>query len=124
MLCLNLNQGEYMTIGEDVVVQVDGITGDRCKLVIQAPKEVPILRGAVLERGGGQRPSCVFDAPRGHRKELIWDQSKAQALTAMRTLLGQMDGTDSNVRTLRRQLNHMFPPQTEAAEQNTKVSNG
>ena len=64
MLCLNLNVGEYLTIGEDVVVQLDRITGDRCKLVVEAPREVPILRGEVLERNGGKRPDCVFEAPR------------------------------------------------------------
>ena len=121
MLCLNLNQGEYMTIGESVVVQLDSIVGDRCKLVINAPKEVPVLRGKVLERNGGQRPGCVFDGPRFHRKELIWDRSKAQALTAMRVLLSQMDSGDSNVQTLRRQLNHMFPVDTE---QTAEISNG
>ena len=57
MLCLNLNQGEYITIGEEVVVQMDGISGDRCRLMVQAPKEIPVLRGKVLERTGGQRPS-------------------------------------------------------------------
>ena len=60
MLCLNLNVGEYLTIGEDVVVQLDRITGDRCKLVVEAPREVPILRGEVLERNGGKRPDCVY----------------------------------------------------------------
>lgn len=121
MLCLNLNQGEYMTIGESVVVQLDSIVGDRCKLVINAPKEVPVLRGKVLERNGGQRPGCVFEGPRWHRKELVWDLSKVQALAAMRTLLSQMDSQDSNVLALRRQLNHMFPDKTERA---TEVSNG
>ncbi len=123
MLCLNLSSGEYMTIGDNVVVQLDRISGDSCRLTIQAPKEVPIVRGEVLERAGGQRPGCVFDSPRWHRKELAWNRSKAQALTAMRTLLSQMDGRDSNVQTLRRQLNHMFPPEQTAA-QSTPISNG
>lgn len=125
MLCLNLNQGEYMTIGEDVVVQLDHISGDRCKLVIHAPREVPILRGEVLERTGGQRPQCVYDSHRYHKKEIIWDRSKAQALNAMRKLLSQMDGTDSNVQALRRQLNHMFPPVEDGeSSKTTQVSNG
>ena len=87
MLCLNLNQGEYLTIGEDVVVQLYGISWDRCKLMINAPKEIPVLRGKVLERTGGQWPECVFDGPLWHRKEIIWNRSKAQALAAMRLLL-------------------------------------
>ena len=31
MLSLNLRPGEYMTIGGDVVVQLDRMSGDRCK---------------------------------------------------------------------------------------------
>lgn len=125
MLCLNLNQGEYLTIGEDVVVQLHSISGDRCKLVIHAPKEIPVLRGKVLERTGGQRPECVFDGPRWHRREIIWDQSKAQALAAMRLLLSQMDGRDRNVQTLSRQLNRIFPPvQAEEAQRPAEISPG
>lgn len=126
MLCLNLTPGEYMTIGGDIVVQLDRVSGDRCKLVVQAPREIPILRGEVLERGGGQRPDCVFDAPRWRKQEIFWDRSKAQALAAMRRLLDEMDGGDGNVQALRRQLNHMFPPERETgrAERTTEVSNG
>ena len=109
MLSLTLNQGDYLTIGSDIVVQLDCIAGDRCKLVIQAPREIPIVRGEVLERAGEKRPDCVFDAPRWHKREITWNQSKAQALEAMRKLLSEMDGRDSDVQALRRQLNHMFP---------------
>jgi len=110
VLCLNLTPGEYMTIGDNVVVQLDRISGDRCKMLIDAPREVSVLRGEVLERTGGERPSCVVDGPRWHRRELAWNRSKEQALAAMRALLDQMDGRDGNVQSLRRQLNHMFPP--------------
>ena len=111
MLCLSLAPGEYITIGDDVVVQLDGIAGDRSRLVVHAPREIPILRGSVLERNGGKRPDCVFDAPRWRRQEIPWNRSKAQALAAMRKLLSEMDGGDDSVRALRRQLDHMFPPE-------------
>lgn len=126
MLCLNLTPGEYMTIGKNVVVLLDRISGDRCKMVVQAPREIPILRGEVLEREGGERPSCIFDTPRWRRQEIVWNRSKAQALAAMRMLLSQMDESDSNVQALRRLLNHMFPaqPETEKAAQPAEVSNG
>ena len=109
MLCLTLTQGEYLTIGGSVVVQLDRMSGDKCRLMIQAPREVPVLRGEVLERNGGERPACVFEAPRWHKLEIPWNRSKAQALAAMRMLLSEMDGRDSNVQALRRQLDHMFP---------------
>ena len=123
MLCLALAPGEYMTIGDGVVVQMEKITGDRCRLAVHAPKEVPIVRGAVLERTGGKRPACVSDAPRWHRQDVPWNRSKAQTLTAMRALLAEMDGADGKVQTLRRQLDHMFPPETKT-EPVTQVSNG
>lgn len=133
MLCLSLSLGEYLTIGGNVVVQLDRVSRDSCKLVIDAPREVSILRGEVLERTGGKRPACVFDTPRPYRRELKWDRSKAQALSAMRALLSQMDGGDSNVQALRRQLEHMFPQSEPAltegaaarsAAETKKVSNG
>lgn len=116
MLSLQLRTGEYMTIGDDVVVQLDHIYGDRCKLMIQAPRDQTILRGEVLERTGGERPKCVFDGPRRHRQEVVWNQNKSQALAAMRRLLGQMDNGDENVRALLRQLDLMFPLDVESNE--------
>ncbi len=110
MLCLSLLPGEYLTIGEDVVLKYNETTGERCRLVINAPREVPIVRGKVLERNGNERPECVLEKPHWHKREVPWDRSKAQALAAMRKLLSEMDGGDGNVQALRRQLNHMFPP--------------
>jgi len=124
MLCLALTPGEYLTIGENVVVQVDRMAGDRCKLIIDAPREVPVARGRVLERGGGERPGCVFESPRWRKPDIPWNRSKEQALAAMRALLDRMDGRDGDVQALRRQLNHMFPPAPSEAKQDTAISNG
>nr|WP_325201249.1 carbon storage regulator [uncultured Oscillibacter sp.] len=116
MLSLQLKTGDYMTIGEDVVVQLDHISGDRCKLMIEAPREMAILRGGVLERTGGERPKCVFDAPRRHRQEVVWNRGKTQALNCIRLLLGQMDSADPDVKALRRQLEFIFPPEFASNE--------
>lgn len=123
MLCLNLTPGEYMTVGEDVVVQLDRISGDRCRLMVEAPREVPVWRGEVRERNGLERPACVVEGKRWHRQEIPWNRSKAQALNAMRKLLEEMDGGDARVQTLRRQLDHMFPPAGSGQPLN-QVSNG
>ncbi len=114
MLCLSLLPGEYLTIGDNVVLQYDRTTGERCRIVVHAPREIPIVRGKVLEREGAERPDCVFDKPRWYKREIPWDRSKAQALAALRKLLSQMDGRDDDVKALRRQLNHMFPPKETA----------
>ncbi len=116
MLSLQLRTGDYMTIGENVVVQLDQVSGDRCKLVVQAPRDMAILRGEVLERTGGERPECVFDSPRRHRQAVAWSRSKTRALNSIRLLLDQMDSTDPDVKTLRRQLAFIFPPEFASNE--------
>ena len=50
MLSLQLKSGEYLTIGEDIAVQVFKQPGSTFRVAIKAPKEVPILRGEVHER--------------------------------------------------------------------------
>ena len=60
MLFLQLKTGEYMTIGGDVIVQLNDVSGNRCKLMIEAPREVPVMRGELLERAGAERPECVL----------------------------------------------------------------
>ena len=59
MLSLQLKDGEYLTIGEDIVIQV--FTNSTIRVSVQAPRDLAVLRGEVLERNGGERPDCVFD---------------------------------------------------------------
>ncbi len=112
MLCLSLLPGDYVTIGGNVVLQLGQMSGDHFKLMIDAPREIPVVRGAVLEREGNERPDCILDTHPRRSPKIPWDRSRAQALTAMRKLLSEMDGKDENVRDLRRQLRHMFPEGT------------
>ncbi len=121
MLCLQLLPGEYLTIGDDVVLQYDCISGERCKLVISAPCEVPVLRRAVRERKGEKRPDCVFEETHWVKRTVPWDRSRAQALNAMRRRLSEMDEQSSDVKALRRLLNHMFPPPSETVGESARV---
>ena len=50
MLSLQLKSGDYVTIGEDIVIQV--FTTSTIRMSVQAPKEMTILRGEVWERKG------------------------------------------------------------------------
>ena len=76
MLSLQLKDGEYLTIGEDIVIQV--FTNSTVRLAVQAPREVPIVRGEVLERNGDQRPDCVVNikAPKSHSKTKVSSGSR------------------------------------------------
>lgn len=67
MLSLQLKDGEYLTIGEDIVIQV--FTTSAIRVSVQAPKHMAILRGEVLERNGEERPNCLFGADSPKRKK-------------------------------------------------------
>ena len=70
MLKISLTPGEYLTIGDNVVVQLCRSEGGRAYLAVEAPREIPIVRGAVLEREGGQRPEHLVNVPpKGHRSD-------------------------------------------------------
>ncbi len=59
MLKLRLRREEYITINGDITVAVSAIEGNQIYLCIDAPKEIPIVRGTLLERSGGKRPACL-----------------------------------------------------------------
>ena len=54
MLCITMRKGDYFKIGENITVRFDHLTNERVHLSIDAPREVPILRGKVLERVSGE----------------------------------------------------------------------
>lgn len=68
MLKLSLAEGEYLTIGEDVVVQVYHTEGGRAYLAIDAPRSLAVVRGAVLERSGAAKPRKLAQVPGKRRK--------------------------------------------------------
>ncbi|MCI9332890.1 MAG: carbon storage regulator [Oscillibacter sp.] len=108
MLRISMKPGEYFTVGGSTVVQFDRLRGDRAHLIINAPREVPILRGAVLEREGGKRPDCVVDTPERFIRQLPWDHDKKAALQELKEALEQM-GESPEVHTLREKLDRIFP---------------
>ena len=98
MLSLQLKSGDYLTIGENVVVQVFKSNGAQFRVSIQAPRDVPILRGDVREREGDARPdglltrapkkspsSQLHDAQRLER-HAVRKESQADAIQQLRTL--------------------------------------
>ena len=107
-----------MTIGGNVIVKLNDDSGSRWKQMIEAPREVPVVRGEVLERAGMERPECVMETARQRwsGSGLSWNRNKTQALLAMRRLLSQMDIGDDRVKDLRRQLDFLFPPEFASNE--------
>ena len=57
MLFLQMKDGDYLTIGEDITIQFFPDSKSRVRVAINAPKDLTILRGDVRERNGAERPN-------------------------------------------------------------------
>ena len=112
MLCISMRAGDYFTVGSSTVVQFDRLTGDRAHMTINAPREVPILRGDVLEREGGRRPDCVMGLSPRYTKQLPWNPAKKRALAELRQTVDSM-GDTPEARAIREKLNFIFPQPQE-----------
>ena len=57
MLALTVKAGDYITIGDDVVIQILKV-GDMCRVAIDAPREMAIERSKVHEKTS-EVPECI-----------------------------------------------------------------
>ena len=62
MLVLNRKRGEVITIGNGVTVTVLAVQGDRVKIGVAAPAEVPVHRQEIHERIAGCAPVLDYAA--------------------------------------------------------------
>ena len=126
MLSLQMKSGDYVTIGENVVVQVFRDSGPQVRISIKAPKEIPIMRGAVLERAGQERPDGLHKrGPKKSPSEQIRSarkleelakrqearqkekETRSRAMAEMDRVLSNMDQNSAEIRYLRFQLEQM-----------------
>lgn len=56
MLVLTRKVNESILIGDDIVVTVSEIRGNRIRLAIDAPREIPVMRHEIAAQMG----SCLF----------------------------------------------------------------
>ena len=62
MLVLSRKLGEVITIGNSITVTVVAVDGDRVRLGIVAPAEVPIHREEIYQRiGNGSSSRCFAE---------------------------------------------------------------
>ena len=116
MLKLSLCPEEYLTINGNIVVQLNRINGGRAYLSVEAAREIPIVRGNVLERKGASRPACL-EAPARRRtpprrnQTFRWNDERDRAAQAMEQAIQQLEaqGQHDMARKLRTQLDHIVP---------------
>lgn len=49
MLVLSRKTGEKLHVGENVVIEIRRVSGCRVSIAIEAPREIKILRGEIME---------------------------------------------------------------------------
>ena len=59
MLVLSRKRGEAITIGNGVTITVLSVQGDKVKLGIVAPSEVPVHRQEIYDRIEGRSPALA-----------------------------------------------------------------
>ena len=116
MLKLSLLPDEYLVINDSIVVQLSRVAGGRADLAIDAPKSVPIVRGAVLERNGGMRPGCLAPPPRekarDYRDQVFrWNDDRERAVRIMKQVIDRLErsGAGGETKVLRTQLDRIIP---------------
>lgn len=116
MLKLTLHPDEYLVVGGNIVIQLTRVAGGMANLALDAPREVPIVRGAVLERQGGQRPACLGAPPKKkgayYRDQVFrWNDDRERAVRIMKQVMDRMDpdGGKEEVKLLRKQLDRIVP---------------
>ena len=116
MLKLTLLPDEYLTVRDDIVIQLTRVAGGRAELAVDAPREFPIVRGAVLEKNGGQRPACLAPPPKKKAKSsrdqvFRWNDDRERAVRIMKRTLDQLDQSQfsQEAKLLRDQLNRINP---------------
>lgn len=116
MLKLTLLPDEYVTINDNIIVQLTRVAGGRADLAVEAPREVPIVRGTVLERQGGERPACLSAPPKRkgkHYRDQVfrWNDDRERAVRAMKQVFDRLEqnGAADEAKVLRTQLDRIIP---------------
>ena len=131
MLSLQLKSGDYLTIGNHVVVQVFKGSRQEFRVSIKAPREIPIVRGKVLERDGILPPEGLHDrppkkAPSDYSHSAQWKkrqqarETRSDAVRQMRAILDGLSlssSLDQDIHALRTQLERMERSNTAEAEE-------
>lgn len=122
MLTLRLKSGEYIAIGEDIAVQVFRKNSEQIEVAIKAPREIPIVRGEILERteerpeglhkNDYKRQSVVERNARHQRALERRIENRRSAIDNISSSLDEIESTNPELRaklqSMRRQLSSII----------------
>jgi len=88
MLSLQLKSGDYFTIGDNITVQVLKRSSSLVRVIVEAPREIPVLRGKVHERTE-ERPEWLREKPPKSPSERKYDAKHFEEWTKKKELREQ-----------------------------------
>ena len=116
MLKLTLFPDEYFSIDDKIIVQLQRVAGGRGFLAVEAPREMPVVRGTLLEQQGGKRPVCLTPArvqKKYGKRDLFfpWNDDRERAVRAMNKVFSELEekGLSQETQVLRKQLDRVIP---------------
>lgn len=71
MLILQRRKGESVQIGDDVTITIAGISSDRVRLAIDAPRDTPINRTELLEAARMNKAAADNNASLSNLHQLL-----------------------------------------------------
>ena len=79
MLKISLKPGQYVNIGEDIRVVFAGGSGNNIRLLIDAPREVPIARNTAERNPERKKDSYYKESPISEEaqqeiKRILWNE--------------------------------------------------
>lgn len=117
MLTLRLKPGEYLVIGSDIAVQVFEKKRNYLEVAVEAPRNVPVLRGEVYEQNN-PRPDFLREnrsrtpserAANIRRKETL--ARRADAAQQLNTFLDKLEKKNpeliDDISTMREQVSRL-----------------
>lgn len=117
MLTLRLKPGEYLVIGDDIAVQVFEKKRNYLEVAVEAPRNVPVLRGEVYEQNN-PRPSFL----RENRTQTLSEKNanfrrketlarRADAAQLLNTFLDKLESSNpeliDDISTMREQVSRL-----------------
>ena len=61
MLVLHRKKGESLIIGDNIKITIVDISGEKVKIAVEAPKEIPILRSELVNAAEANKEAAVSE---------------------------------------------------------------
>ncbi len=116
MLRLTMTPDDYLIINDNIVLEIDRVAGGRAYISVYADRNIPVVRGEVFEKNGGERPGCLKPPLRKKRRyqrdqTFFWNDDRERAVRKMHKIMDHLEqaGSVKETQALRKLLDCIIP---------------